>query len=227
LFYGNVLFQRVVLDAAFGAAETISKTALHDCILHTLALPGYFISIVLMRKLGPRFIQSQGFFVMMILYLIIGVWWSSIKETTFLLLGLYGGTFFFANFGPNSTTFILPSLTFSPPCRNTLNGVSAAAGKLGALLGAILFEPASQAYGSDHVMLACAAISIVGLLLTQICVPANLGDQLGKGEVCEVSEVGEAGNIGDIIGGNSVEMVSKFVIGDDEGEDEDGDADAD
>lgn len=38
-------------------------------------------------------------------------------------------TFFFSNFGPNSTTFMLPSLTFPDQVRGSLNGISAASGK--------------------------------------------------------------------------------------------------
>jgi PHS family inorganic phosphate transporter-like MFS transporter len=88
---------------------------------------------------------------------------------------LYGGTFFFANFGPNATTFLLPSMTFTHTCRSTLNGVSAASGKLGAFLGAILFEPVSHASGNDSVMLICSGIAMVGWLFTVVGVEANVG----------------------------------------------------
>ena len=64
-----------------------------------------------------RFIQGQGFLIMSVLYFVIGLGWNDIKNTKALLLFLYGGTFFFANYGPNSTTFVLPSMTFSPKCR--------------------------------------------------------------------------------------------------------------
>lgn len=47
-----------------------------------------------------------------------------------LMLILYGLTFFFSNFGPNSTTFILPAETFPPHIRTTMNGFSAAMGKV-------------------------------------------------------------------------------------------------
>lgn len=48
------------------------------------------------------------------------------------LLGFCHGslTFFFSNFGPNSTTFMLPSLTFPDQVRSSLNGISAASGEL-------------------------------------------------------------------------------------------------
>jgi hypothetical protein len=54
LFYGDVLFQPIILGAAFGAAETIQKTAMDTLIVSALSLPGYF--------------QAQGFLMMGILF---------------------------------------------------------------------------------------------------------------------------------------------------------------
>ncbi|CAI5478605.1 unnamed protein product [Closterium sp. Yama58-4] len=60
------------------------------------------------------------------------------------LLCLYALTFFFANFGPNSTTFILPAELFPARFRSTCHGISSAAGKLGAIVGSFGFVYASQ-----------------------------------------------------------------------------------
>ncbi|GMH60139.1 hypothetical protein TL16_g02983, partial [Triparma laevis f. inornata] len=166
LFYGNTLFQPVVLTAAFGDSEDVMATAVDTTIINLLSLPGYFVSVYFIGKLGPKYIQAQGFIVMAVLYFVIGFGWNSIKNTKVLLLLLYGGTFFFANFGPNSTTFVLPSMTYSPKCRSTLNGVSAAAGKLGAFLGATMFEPLSESMGNDTIMIFCGVIALVSFLIT-------------------------------------------------------------
>ena len=61
---------------------------------------------------------------------------------------------------------MLPSITFSRPIRSTLNGVCAASGKVGALLGAILFLPLSLWVGDAQVLLLCACVSLVGAMLT-------------------------------------------------------------
>ena len=103
LFYGNALFQPVVLDAAFGNSETTLKTARDTLIIASLSLPGYFISIASIGKQSPRYIQMQGFFIMAILYFIIGYWFYELAQMKTLLLVLYGSTFFFSNYGPNAT----------------------------------------------------------------------------------------------------------------------------
>lgn len=174
LFYGNTLFTPIVLEKAFGPKETISETAIDGLILALIALPGYYISVIFIGTFQtPKYVQLQGFTLMGILFGVIGFFFLPISENRVALLTLYGLTFFFANYGPNTTTFMLPSLTYSPLCRSTLNGISAASGKLGALLGALLFEPATALWGDGAVMLICASLSVVGFVLTYSCVATN------------------------------------------------------
>ena len=165
LFYGNVLFQRVVLQAAFGRNETIIATVLDTLVISLIALPGYFVSVARIgRYVTPKFIQLQGFAMMSILYSVIGLNFYSLAETKVLLIFLCSATFFFSNYGPNASTFMLPSMTFSHSSRSTLNGVCAALGKAGALLGALLFKPASQRFGDPTVLIICSFISVVSAL---------------------------------------------------------------
>lgn len=175
LFYGNTLFQPVVLSAAFGKSETVQKAARDSAILALMALPGYFVSVYAVGKQSPRFIQIQGFFVMGMLYLCIGVLFETLAGHKIVLLVVYGATFFFSNYGPNATTYMLPSMTFSRACRSTLNGVCAACGKAGALIGTMVFVAAADRYGHQAVFLACALLSFVGCIITLACVPGKVG----------------------------------------------------
>lgn len=56
----------------------------------------------------------------------------------------YAFCFFFANFGPNSTTFIVPAELFPTKWKSTGHGISAALGKAGAIIGAFGFVYASS-----------------------------------------------------------------------------------
>lgn len=201
LFYGNTLFQPIVLESAFGKGgnhttaleglgstdddidpqsefDLLVETSRDSLFLSLIALPGYFVSIAMLGRTTccgsviqtPRYVQMQGFALMAILYALIGIFWESLTTMQVLLVLLYGSTFFFANYGPNATTFLLPSVTYSHDCRSTLNGISAAAGKMGALLGASVFEPTADVLGDGMIMLICSAISVVALILTWKCV---------------------------------------------------------
>jgi PHS family inorganic phosphate transporter-like MFS transporter len=182
LFYGNTLFQPIVIEAAFGAREAsdsqhlLQRTAVDSLVLTSIALPGYAVAGLVMGKKTcgiaqtPRYVMLQGFAAMAVLYFIIGLYWKSLRHFPLLLLFLYGLTFFFANYGPNTSTFTLPSIVYSPECRSTLNGLSAAAGKLGALVGATLFAPAADSFGDAAVMLICSGIAIAAFVMTKLFV---------------------------------------------------------
>jgi PHS family inorganic phosphate transporter-like MFS transporter len=183
VFYGNTIFQPIVVAAAFGTQsgndgiDLLRKTAMDSLILTSIALPGYAVAgIVLGKKTlcvtqTPRYVMLQGFAGMAILYAAIGFNWSYLRGDPTMLVFLYGMTFFFANYGPNTTTFILPSLIFEEDHRATWNGVSAAAGKLGALTGATLFEPAADILGDHVVMLICAGVALLAYILTFCAIP--------------------------------------------------------
>jgi len=183
VFYGNTIFQPIVVEEAFGnkngssGIELLRTTATNSLILTTIALPGYaFAGIIMGKKClcatqTPRYVMLQGFAAMTILYATIGLNWTYLRGDPTMLVFLYGMTFFFANYGPNTITFILPSLIFDEEHRSTWNGVSAAAGKLGALTGATLFEPAADTLGDHVVMLICAGVALLGYLLTYYTIP--------------------------------------------------------
>merc|ERR1711937_935208 len=113
-----------------------------------------------MDKLGRKNIQLQGFLIMALLYGGLGIFLPQMEGSSGLLLFVYGLTYFFSNFGPNSTTFILPSETFPEEVRTSLNGVSAAAGKCGATLGAAAFKPLVNTYGAGVVFDLCAGVAL-------------------------------------------------------------------
>ena len=209
LFYGNTLFQPIVLDAAFGDAQTTTDTAKETMLVTCMAVPGYFVSVYFISKVGPRRIQAQGFLFMALLYFLIGFLWDIMTSHTALLLVSYGATFFFSNFGPNSTTFVLPSMTFSPTCRSTLNGLCAASGKFGAFLGALLFSPAAAAWGDSTVMIVCGALSLIGLAMTLGCVKEDVGR--ANNNTTKASANADAGPTGGAVTGVTNADAQKFV----------------
>ena len=128
----------------------------------------------------------QGFLAMAVLYASIGWNWEYLRGDPPVLVLLYGMTFFFANYGPNTTTFVLPSLLFEESHRATWNGVSAAAGKMGALTGATLFAPAADKLGDEFVMFVCAGVALFAWFLTCLAVPSAAEEerqQIGRAHV--------------------------------------------
>lgn len=85
-----------------------------------------------------------------------------------LFVILYGLTFFFANFGPNTTTFVIPSESFPTRARATCHGISAACGKLGAVIGSSGLKPLLKATNLQTILIVCAAVSLIGAIWTAI-----------------------------------------------------------
>jgi PHS family inorganic phosphate transporter-like MFS transporter len=193
-FYGNSLFAPTVTKIVFDDPHpTIHAACLHNMALFAVALPGYWLATYYMDTLGRKNIQLLGFGAMAVLYAILGSLLlfekngaKSVGAAGMFIL--YSMTFFFSNFGPNSTTFILPSESFPPDVRGTFNGLSAACGKVGATIGASLFKPAaaSLAGGGDKgigaVLLVCGVISLLGLMLTFIFVEDRRGKEMKGSE---------------------------------------------
>ena len=91
---------------------------------------------------------------------------SRANATPVIFLVLYSFTFFFANFGPNATTFIVPAEVFATKFRSTLHGVSSAAGRLGGIVGVFGFGALQLAAGTRTTLVALAAVNFAGMLFT-------------------------------------------------------------
>lgn len=187
-FYGNTLFAPTVLRELFhsGKSAMVNGSTLKEnlcwqlAILALIGLPGYYVSVCFMDKIGRKTVQLQGFFFMAVTYGILGIWMHQLEEQTVLLIIIYGLTYFFSNFGPNSTTFILPSETFPYEVRTSMNGVSAAMGKLGATLGSAVFKPMVAAYGAGVVFGACAGCALLGAFLTVFFIEDRRGQDMAR-----------------------------------------------
>jgi PHS family inorganic phosphate transporter-like MFS transporter len=57
---------------------------------------------------------------------------------------------FFQNFGPNTTTFIIPGELFPTRYRSTAHGISAASGKLGAIIAQLGFARLANIGGANN-----------------------------------------------------------------------------
>lgn len=153
-FYSQNLFQKDVYTAVGWLPSSSSMSAVQEVFKISRAqslialcstVPGYWVTVFLIDRIGRFKIQLQGFFFMTVFMLGLTIPYDHLKKhnsTGFLVM--YALTFFFANFGPNSTTFIVPAELFPARFRSTCHGISAAAGKAGAIIGSFGFLYAAQ-----------------------------------------------------------------------------------
>ena len=200
-FYGTGEFKHSVsneifpLDPNLTASQRVASGALFGIMISAIAIPGYICSCIFIDSIGRWRLQVLGFLAMAAAYILVGVA-VRLEAPAGLNLFVFGLTFFFTNFGPNTTTFIIPSEIYPSAVRATCHGISAAAGKVGAIIGAAGFPPCIQAVGLDGVMYICAGIALAGLLVTVRWLDRSLVTQSAqrpKEVSCdEISSVGEA-----------------------------------
>jgi PHS family inorganic phosphate transporter-like MFS transporter len=141
-------------------------------------LPGYLFTVIFIDKLGRTRIQIVGFTMMTILMLCLAGpynFWKNNKSTKIGFAFLYALVFFFANFGPNSTTFILPTEIFPTRLRSTCHGISGAGGKIGAIFGVLWFLRCPISIQNSLLML--AGCNLVGVMFT-LALPESKGMSL-------------------------------------------------
>ena len=97
---------------------------------------GYWFTVFFIEKQGRFMIQLLGFLFISVYMFVMAFHLDYLKEQDELFALLYGLTFFFANYGPNSTTFVLSAELFPTRMRSSCHALSAAAGKTGAIVGA-------------------------------------------------------------------------------------------
>jgi len=166
-FYGNSLFNASVMKILHFNGDPLHQTVLFSLVVAAIGLPGYVLAVMLSDRLGRKNIQMIGFMMMAIIFTIMGAGFKTLSHNfQILFVILYGLTFFFSNFGPNVTTYTITGEVFPDEISATCFGISAACGKLGALLGTLCFDLVKNAFGVPTVFGICAGLSVLGFLLT-------------------------------------------------------------
>lgn len=135
-------------------------------------IPGYWVSVATIDTIGRKPIQLMGFAVLTVLFCIIGFGYHVIP--TGGLFALYCLCNFFQNFGPNTTTFIVPGEVFPTRYRSTAHGISAGSGKLGAIVAQILSGALKNTGGTNawinHLMEIFALFMFVNSSVLSNCI---------------------------------------------------------
>ena len=103
-------------------------------------------------------------------------------------LCIFGLSYLFVEFGPNSTTFVLPSELFPVRARTTGHGISAGLGKLGAFAGVFLVPSLQADIGLRGMLIVAAFASLAGMGLT-LLLPEPAGrslDDVAAGNIVQL-----------------------------------------
>ncbi|KAH7522097.1 hypothetical protein FEM48_Zijuj07G0101700 [Ziziphus jujuba var. spinosa] len=200
-YYSSNLFQKDIFSAigwlpsaeTMNAIDEVYRVARAQVLIALCGtVPGYWFTVLFIDYIGRFAIQLMGFFFMTVFMFALAIpyhHWTK-KEHRIGFLVMYSLTFFFANFGPNATTFVVPAEIFPARLRSTCHGISAAAGKAGAIVGAFGFLYAAQntdptktdagyppGIGMKNSLIMLGVINFFGMLFT-LLVPESKGISL-------------------------------------------------
>ncbi|TMW67958.1 hypothetical protein Poli38472_007630 [Pythium oligandrum] len=110
----------------------------------------------------------MGFSMLTLLFLFLAIFLNQLKsdeKTVFVVM--YSFAQFFFNFGPNSTTFVIPAEVFPTSVRSTGHGILAASGKVGAIIAELGFSVVAKvSLGLKGVLYIFSACCFLGLLFS-------------------------------------------------------------
>jgi MFS family permease len=145
----------------------MTKIALQLAIFVVAALPGYLLGIIWMDRIGHRRLQLLGFAIMAACFAVLAIVPGMTTMVAPFVL-VYGVSYFFTEFGPNMTTFVIPSEVFPVAMRATGHGIAAGVGKFGAFIGVFLFPVLQSSLGLRGTLLLTAVVSGLGFALTRV-----------------------------------------------------------
>ncbi|KAJ7448502.1 major facilitator superfamily domain-containing protein [Mycena latifolia] len=170
-FYGinlnqNVVLQQIGFDGKTGTPwEKLFKVSTGNIIITVLGfVPGYYATVLLIEKLGRKWIQIQGFLLAALFLAILAAKFHTLSKPGFIVC--FSFLQFFFNFGANTTTYCYPAEVFPTKFRASAHGLSAAAGKAGAIISALAFNSLSTSIGTDKVLWIFVGCCIAGAFFT-------------------------------------------------------------
>ena len=173
-YYGNTVSSPMVLKAITPDQDVMTHTLMQLAVFVVAAAPGYLLAAAMMDRMGRKSIQVLGFAMMAASFAAIALI-PGVERLVVPFLVTYGISYFFTEFGPNSTTFLYPAEIFPGKARATGHGIAAAAGKLGGFLGVFLFPIFMSWNGLLAAESAAAIASLLGIVVTVWMLPETKG----------------------------------------------------
>ncbi|KAJ7764229.1 major facilitator superfamily domain-containing protein, partial [Mycena metata] len=168
-FYGinlnqNVVLQQIGFDGKTGTPwEKLFRISTGNIIITVLGfVPGYYATVLLIETLGRKWIQIQGFLMAALFLAILAAKFHTLSKPGFIVC--FALLQFFFNFGANTSCY--PAEVFPTRFRAFAHGLSAAAGKAGAIISALVFNSLSMSIGTDKVLWIFVGCCIAGAACT-------------------------------------------------------------
>ncbi len=170
-YYGTGIFTPYI-TSLIGFSGTLAPIEASALLLLAFAVPGYWIAVALIDRQGRRSMQAIGFLVTSIAFIVIFLFGKiMLASIPLLFFAIYGLSFLFTNYGPNTTTYVYPVELYPTAFRARGHGIAATAGKLGATISALLFPLLISSIGKFSLLGMLGIVSFAGFIVTIALMP--------------------------------------------------------
>lgn len=183
--FPNGVFSATIIGSVLKGADktNLEKIAEWNLLLGVIAIPGVVVGAYLCDRIGRRNTMALGFSGYIVFGLIIGCSFDKIKKITPLFIIFYGLMMSMGNLGPGDMMGLTSSESFATPIRGTCYGISAAIGKVGAVVGTKSFTPIETNLGQGWTFIIAAICGLLGVIVTFLCIPQLKDDDLMKEDI--------------------------------------------
>lgn len=164
-YYGDTIASDSIVKKVAAHATPLQTSGIELGIFAIFSLPAFYLAAFTIDRLGRRLLQIIGFVGIAVFFALV---WAipGVSGDVIPFIVLFGATYFFSQFGPNTTTFVYPSEVFPVDVRTTGNGIAAGVAKIGAFAGAAILPALVDSWGLTSMVLIPAALAAAGALLT-------------------------------------------------------------
>lgn len=165
VFYSTSLFTPQIVESIFGDGEGVVAIAWESLLVTALGIPACAAAIWVMGLRGGRWLSIWGFVFIAVAFAGLAGALTAFPERSQApgaKLALLATLTVALNGGPNVSTYVLPASAFRRAERGFYHGLSAAAGKAGAALGAFIFPPLVIQVGLANVLWMQVGVALLG-----------------------------------------------------------------
>ncbi|SCU80801.1 LAMI_0B03774g1_1 [Lachancea mirantina] len=181
--FPNGIFSSQIISSVMKDSNDLKKVAGWNLLLGIIAVPGCFVGAYLCDRIGRKYTLIFGFSGYLIFGLIIGCAFEQLSRITPLFIIFYGFMNGMANAGPGDMMGVVSSESFPTAVRGTCYGLSAALGKVGAVVGTQCFTPIRDNLGKRWTFIIAALCGLAGIIVSTFLIRHLREDDLMRQDI--------------------------------------------
>lgn len=160
-FPNSIMSSTIINSLVPGKA--VQTVAMWQLILSLMTLPGVFVGIFLVNRLGRRWTVILGFGGYLLVGLIVGCSFAKITKVIPAFVVMYGLMQSLGHMGPGATLGLVSTESYPTAIRGVCYAISAALGKAGAAVGTEVFTPIKENLGQRWTFFFAAIFGAIGM----------------------------------------------------------------